>query len=136
MSAPSPRSSPERRGPAAAAIRHRVPGSVAGYGLPSNGCSMNAQVPMTNAWFGSRTVTGLAKPTRPVILPGRREPTLLVPRAQSYRGNRRTHHVLVRFRTQAVASVTATMASTTESTIESRVSRLLGGDFFEKTSGT
>ena len=43
--------------------------------------------------------------------------------------------MLVRFRTQAVASVTATLASTIESTIESRVSRLLGGDFFEKTSG-
>ena len=42
--------------------------------------------------------------------------------------------MLVRFRTQAVASVTATLASAIESTIESRVSRLLG-DFIEKTSG-
>jgi DNA-binding transcriptional MerR regulator len=42
--------------------------------------------------------------------------------------------MLVRFRTQAVASVTATLASSIESTIESRVSRLLSG-FIEKTSG-
>ena len=37
-------------------------------------------------------------------------------------------------RTLALASVTATVASAIESTIESRVSRLLG-DFIEKTSG-
>lgn len=42
--------------------------------------------------------------------------------------------MLVRFRTQAVASVTATLASSIESTIESRVSRLLG-DFIEKAAG-
>jgi DNA-binding transcriptional MerR regulator len=42
--------------------------------------------------------------------------------------------MLVRFRTQAVASVTATLASSIESRIESRVSRLLGG-FIEETSG-
>ncbi len=34
-----------------------------------------------------------------------------------------------------LASVNATLASAIESTIESRVSRLLHGDFFEKTSG-
>lgn len=41
--------------------------------------------------------------------------------------------MLVRFRTQAVASVSATLASAIESTIESQVSWLLG-DFIEKTS--
>jgi hypothetical protein len=37
----------------------------------------------------------------------------------------------VRFRTQAVASVTATLAASIESTIESLVSRILA-DFIEK----
>lgn len=43
--------------------------------------------------------------------------------------------MLVRFRTQAVASVTATLASSIESTIESLVSRLLG-EFIEKSADT
>lgn len=42
--------------------------------------------------------------------------------------------VLVRFRTQAVASVTATLASSIESTIESLVSRILA-DYMEAASG-
>lgn len=43
--------------------------------------------------------------------------------------------MLVRFRTQAVASVAATLASSIESTIETMVSRLLA-DFIEKTAGS
>ena len=42
--------------------------------------------------------------------------------------------ILVRFCSEAVASMAATLASAIESTIDSRVSRLLG-DFVENTSG-
>ena len=83
------------------------------------------QVVMTAARCGARSspknvrlihpYSDCSNPTRPGILPG-------------------ADPFLVRFRTQAVASVTATLASAIESTIESRVSRLLG-DFIEKTSG-
>ena len=41
--------------------------------------------------------------------------------------------MLLRFRTQAVASVTATLASSIESTIESVASRILA-DFIENTA--
>ena len=42
--------------------------------------------------------------------------------------------MLIGFRTQSLASMTTTLASAIESTIDSRVSRVLG-DFIEKTFG-
>ena len=42
--------------------------------------------------------------------------------------------MLVRFRTRAIASVTATLATPIASTVEAQVSQLLGG-FIEKTLG-
>ena len=79
--------------------------------------------------------TPLLKPTRPVILPGDEGGPILCRAPKAAEAIAELITMLIGFRTQSLASMTAALASAIESTIESGFGALLR-DFIEKTSGT